>query len=64
MMLLEKRKDFISTAVMDSMTLLMIGNRLIGLQLRASVFTTFCLCTMEDSVMADFYEDELGQMIG
>ena len=31
MRLLKKRKDFISTVMMDSMTLLMIGSKLIGL---------------------------------
>ena len=30
MRLLEKRKDFILTAMMDSMTLLMIGSKQIG----------------------------------
>ena len=34
MRLLEKRKDFTSTVVMDSMTLLMIGSQLIDLELR------------------------------
>ena len=34
MRLLENRKDFMSTAMMDSMTLLMIGSKLLGLQLR------------------------------
>ena len=41
MRLFEKRKGFISTAMMDSMTLLMIGNKLISLQLRGSVFAPF-----------------------
>ena len=41
MRLLEKMKDFISTAMMDSMTLLMIGSKLIGLYLRGSVFVHF-----------------------
>ena len=31
MRLLEKKKDFISTAMMDSMSLLMIRSKLIGL---------------------------------
>ena len=31
MRLLEKRKDFISTLIIDFMTLLMIGSKLIGL---------------------------------
>ena len=36
MRLAEKRKVFISTAMMYSMTLLRIGSKLIGLQLRGS----------------------------
>ena len=38
MRLLEKRTDFISTVMMDSMTLLMIGSKLIGLELGRDQF--------------------------
>ena len=38
---LEKRKNFISTVMMDSKTLLMIGSKLISLSLRCSVFAPF-----------------------
>ena len=38
---LEERKDFISTVMMDSTTLLMIGSKLIGLQLKGFVFAPF-----------------------
>ena len=38
---LEKRKELMSEAMMDSITLLMIGRRLIGLQLQGSVFAPF-----------------------
>ena len=38
---LEKRKDLMSEAMMDSITLLMIGRRLIGLSLQGSVFAPF-----------------------
>jgi len=41
MRLLEKREDFILTVMMDSMTLLMIGSKLIGLLLRESVYAPF-----------------------
>ena len=51
---LEKRKDFMSEVMMDSMILLIIGSRLIGLELQGSVFAPF-LCS---SVMfADFQAD-------
>ena len=40
MRLLEKM-NFISTAMMDSITLMMIGSKLIGLKLRGSVFAPF-----------------------
>ena len=41
MRLLEKRNDFMSTVMMDSMTLLMTGSKLIDLLLRESVFAPF-----------------------
>ena len=41
MRVLEKWNDFVSTAMMDSMTLLMIGSKLIGLKWRGSVFAPF-----------------------
>ena len=40
-MMLEERKDFISTVMMDSMNLLMMGSKLIDLQLKGSVFAPF-----------------------
>jgi len=41
LLLLEKRQDFISTVVMDYLTLLMIGGKLIGLQLRDEFFSFY-----------------------
>ena len=38
---LGKRKDDISTMMMDFMTLLIIGSKLMGLQLKGSVFAPF-----------------------
>ena len=41
MRLLKNMKDFISTVMMDSMTFQVSGNKLIGLELRGSVFAPF-----------------------
>ena len=51
---LEKRKDLISEAMMDSITLLVIGRRLIGLLLQGSVFAPFLCRTV---MFADFQAD-------
>ena len=39
--IVEKRKDLMLEVMMDSMILLMIGSRLIGLSLQGSVFSPF-----------------------
>jgi len=59
MRLLEKRKDFTSTAMIDSMTLLMIGRKLIELLRRRSVFAHFLYNAV---MLVDFQqmEDDLG----
>ena len=52
---LEKRTDLMSEAMMDSITLLMIERRLIGLKLQGSVFAPFlCRAVM----FADFQADD------
>ena len=51
---LEKRKDLMPEVMMDSITLLMIGRRLIGLSLQGSVFAPF-LCRA--AMFADFQAD-------
>ena len=54
MRLLEERNDSISTVMMDSMTLLMIGSKLRGLSLRRSVFAPFvCSAVMLVEFQAD-----------
>ena len=58
---LEKRKDLMSEAIMDSITLLMIGRRLIGLLLQGSVFAP-SLCRAV--IFADFgnvFKVDVGQ---
>ena len=49
-----KRNDSMSTAMMDSMTLVMIGSKLIDLSLRGSVFAP---CSCETVMSADFQAD-------
>ena len=51
---MEKRKDLMSEAMMDSITLRMVGRRLIGLQLQGSVVAPF-LCRAV--ICADFQAD-------
>ena len=60
---MEKRKDLMSEAMMDSITLLMIGRKLIGLSLQGSVLHHFYAerqCELISKQMAD----DLVQMRG
>ena len=52
---LEKRKDLMSETMIDSMTLLMIGSRLIGMQSQESFFAPFYA---EGIMFADFQADD------
>ena len=51
---MEKKKDLISIAMMDSINLLLIGSKLIGLSLRRSVFAPFLWNAV---TLADFKAD-------
>ena len=53
---LEKRKDFKSTTIKDSMTSLIIGRQLICLKLRTSVFAPFLHYTL---MLADFSREQV-----
>ena len=55
MRLLEKRKYFISTEIVDSMTLMVIRSKMRGLQFRGSVFPPFLWNAV---MLVDFQADE------